>query len=212
MDIYQTEEQQVDAIKAFWKENGTGIIAGIVIGLSGFVGYGYYTESQVKAEIQTAESYQAIIDTIGKNEGEFIQAAENFIATNETSSYASLTALALAKDASTHKDWAEAEKYLLIASEKSSSAGVKAIAITRLARVQIQLENIEAALATLATPLPASFTSTVEEIKGDAYLKQGKVELARNAYQVALAASAENMNPVLQIKIDDLAEVSTVAQ
>ena len=211
MDIYQTEEQQVDAIKAFWKDNGVGIIAGLVIGLSAFVGYGFYSENQAKEEIQTAEAYQAVIDSAAQENGQFTQKAEDFIATHESSSYAALTALSLAKEASSHQDWNDAEKYLLIASEKTQSAGVKAIAITRLARVQIQLEKIEAALATLATPLPESYTSTVEEIKGDAYLQQGKPELARNAYQVALVASGNN-NPILQIKIDDLAEISVVTQ
>ena len=35
MEIYNSEEQQVEAIKRFWKENGTAIIAGVVLGLGG---------------------------------------------------------------------------------------------------------------------------------------------------------------------------------
>ena len=47
---------------------------------------------------------------------------------------------------------------------------------------------------------------TVEEIKGDAYLQQGKKPLARTAYQAALDAAGETANPALQMKLDDLAE------
>lgn len=212
MDIYQTEEQQVDAIKAFWKENGTGIIAGLVIGFGSFIGYGYYTEHQVEQEIKTAEAYQAVIENLGDEDANFTQLGEDFIAENETSAYASFTALALAKEAVTANNWEAAEKDLLIAIEKSSSDGVKAIAVTRLARVQIQLGKIDAALTTLETPLPASFISSVEEIKGDAYLKQDKVDLARNAYQAAINASGANVNPILQVKIDDISEVNTIVQ
>ena len=38
MEIYSTEEQQVEAIKSFWKENGSQIIVGAVLGLGGFSG------------------------------------------------------------------------------------------------------------------------------------------------------------------------------
>ena len=37
MEIYNSEEQQVEAIKRFWKENGTAIIAGVVLGLGGLL-------------------------------------------------------------------------------------------------------------------------------------------------------------------------------
>ena len=37
MEVYTTEEQQVEVIKEWWKENGTSVIAGTVIGLVGLV-------------------------------------------------------------------------------------------------------------------------------------------------------------------------------
>ncbi len=39
MEIYNNEEQQVEAIKRFWKQNGTSILAGIAIGLAGLYGF-----------------------------------------------------------------------------------------------------------------------------------------------------------------------------
>ncbi|MEW8396328.1 MAG: tetratricopeptide repeat protein, partial [Candidatus Thiodiazotropha sp.] len=39
MSEYQTEEEQVEAIKRWWKENGTSVIAGLVIGLGGIFGW-----------------------------------------------------------------------------------------------------------------------------------------------------------------------------
>ena len=41
MDIYSTEEQQVDAIKQFWKDYGSSIIVGAVVGLGGLYGWNY---------------------------------------------------------------------------------------------------------------------------------------------------------------------------
>ncbi len=47
MEIYNSEEQQVEAIKRFWKENGTAIIAGVVLGLGGLYGWRYFQDQQL---------------------------------------------------------------------------------------------------------------------------------------------------------------------
>jgi len=206
VEIYQTEEQQVDAIKKYWDENGTTIIAGLVIGLAGFVGFNYYKEYNLEQELAASNAYQAVLENASKDSESFATQGEKFIADNATSSYASLTALSLAKESANANDWPQVEKHLSVAIEKATDAGIKAIATTRLARVQIQQGNIDQALTTLSAQLPESFKASVEEIKGDAYLKQDKKDLARNAYQAALDADGQNTNPSLQMKLDDLAE------
>ena len=57
MSTLETEEQQVEAIKKWWQENGKSLIAGIVIGLGGIVGWqGWQTYQIEQAEArQTAE-------------------------------------------------------------------------------------------------------------------------------------------------------------
>ena len=52
MDVYKTEEEQVEAIKKWWSENGKSIIAGIIIGIAaifGWRGYENHTAMQAKA-------------------------------------------------------------------------------------------------------------------------------------------------------------------
>lgn len=206
MEIYETEEQQVDAIKGYLKKNGNALIAGLVIGLSGFIGFNYYKDKQLETELATSDAYQTLVESIQTKPDEFISSAEKFISENNESSYASLTALTLAHKAASHQDWPQVEKYLTTAIESSSDAGIKAIASIRLARVQMQLENIDGALKTLDASLPQSFKSSIEEVKGDAYLLQGKKDLARTAYQNAIAATAGKAKSSLQMKLDDLAE------
>jgi predicted negative regulator of RcsB-dependent stress response len=206
VEIYQTEEQQVDAIKDFWKENGNYIIAGLVIGFAGFIGFNYYKDNQLAQEEATSNAYQQVIELSDKNPKAFTEAADKFITNNKTTSYASLTAFALAKEAASHKDWEQVAKHLTIALSTAPNEGIKAIATVRLARVQIQLEQVEQALKTLSAKLPGSFVATVEEIKGDAYLKQEKSTLARNAYQAAIDAGGLTTSPALQMKLDDLSE------
>lgn len=204
MEIYQTEEQQVEAIKGYWEQNGNMIIAGIVLGFAGFIGFNLYKDNQLEKELAVADSYQMLIES-SEDEAVFTENAENFIAENKGTSYVSLTALALAKEAASKQDWLNAQKQLESAITNAPTDGIKAIASVRLARVQVQQGDYEQALATLTKPLPESFTAAIEEIKGDIYLLQDKKELARNAYQVAIAADGLASSPNLQMKLDDLA-------
>lgn len=205
MSDHQTEEQQVEAIKAFWSENGNSIIAGLVLGFAGFIGFGYYKDTKLQQELNTSESYQNLVELAGTDQEAYIAAGEKFIEENAESSYSPLTALSLAKEAASHKDWAKAEGYLSTAVAQSKDAGVKAIATIRLARVQIELAAYEKAIKTLSATLPESFLVAAEEIKGDAYLKLENVDLARTAYQKAIDSS-EQVDPSLQMKLDDLAQ------
>jgi len=205
VEIYQTEEQQVDAIKGYWEENGNMIIAGIVLGFAGFIGFNYYKDSKLADELAISNSYQTLIENSVTDKKAFSENAAKFIDENPSTSYASLTALALAKEAASNQEWSTAEVQLQSAIESAPTDGIKGIATLRLARVQIQLEQYENAFETLANPLPESFTAAVEEIKGDTYVLQDKKELARNAYQVAIAADGLASSPGLQMKLDDLA-------
>lgn len=210
MDINQTEEQQVAAIKGFWKENGNAIIAGLFLGFSGFIGYGYYQDHQLQQELMVADSYQSLVELVDGDETEYRDAATSFINEHGDTSYASLASLALAKNAAEHQDWAEVAKHLKSALKQSANSGITGIATVRLARVQVQLGEYDEAITTLSSPLPASFTAAVEETKGDAYLKQNNIELARNAYQAALSVEGTNPSPSLQMKLDDLVDNVTL--
>ena len=212
MDVYQTEEQQVEAIKGFWKENGTAVIAGLALGFAGFIGFNYYKDAQLASEVATSDAYQTVMESAGKGTELFSASATKFITENKESSYAALTALALAKETAAHKDWPEVAKHLTTAIDSATNQGVKAIASIRLARVQIQLEQYTEALATLSVTLPESFKSAIEETKGDAYFKQGKADLARDSYQKALDVEGQTNNGALQMKLNDLAQLSSIAK
>lgn len=206
MDIHQTEEQQVEQLKSLWQEYGNAIIAGLVLGFGGFIGYGYYNENKAAEEFAASDSYQSVVELAGKDDEAFQAQGGDYLKNNQNAGYAALTALALAKDSAEHKDWPQVEKYLQAAIDNSKDKGISAIASLRLARVQIETEQLDKALATLSKPLPEAYKSAVEEAKGDAYLKKGDADKARAAYQVAVDSLGESRNPALQMKLDDLAE------
>lgn len=211
MEIYNTEEQQVEAIKRFWKQNGVSIIAGVVIGLAGLYGFRFYQAQQVATIQGQSSQYGALIEKIaveGSDKSTWLIEAQTFIEANPGSSYAVLTALLAAKEAVLAKDYGVAEKQLAWVIANTKTPEIIAVATLRLARVQTEQQNFEAALSTLNATLPASFTAQQQELKGDVLLKSGDEAKAKAAYQAALAAAEEGKSPLLQVKLNELAHVA----
>ncbi|OBP14038.1 hypothetical protein A5320_15375 [Rheinheimera sp. SA_1] len=212
MEIYNTEEQQVEAIKRFWKQNGVSIIAGVVIGLAGLYGFRFYQAQQVASIQGQSSQYAALIEKVaaeGADKSAWLIEAQTFIEANPGSSYAVLTALLAAKEAVQAKDFVVAEKQLSWVVANTKTPEIIAVATLRLARVQTEQGNFEAALSTLNATLPKSFTAQQQELKGDVLLKSGDESKAKAAYQAALAASEAGKNPLLQVKLNELAHVAS---
>lgn len=211
MEIYNTEEQQVEAIKRFWKQNGISIIAGVVIGLAGLYGFRFYQAQQVATIQGQSSQYAALIEKIaaeGADKSAWLIEAQTFIEANPGSSYAVLTALLAAKEAVMAKEYPVAEKQLAWVVANTKSPEIIAVASLRLARVQTEQANYEAALSTLTATLPKSFIAQQQELKGDVLLKSGDEVKAKAAYQAALAAAEDGKNPLLQVKLNELAHVA----
>ncbi len=211
MEIYNTEEQQVEAIKRFWKQNGLSIIAGVAIGLAGLYGFRYYQAQQVATIQGQSAQYATLIEKIaveGTDKSAWQIEAQTFIEANPASSYAVLTALLAAKEAVLAKDYGVAEKQLSWVIANTKAVEIIAVATLRLARVQTEQANYEAALATLNATLPKSFTAQQQELKGDVLLKSGDEAKAKAAYQAALAAAEDGKSPLLQVKLNELAHVA----
>ena len=206
MEIYSTEEQQAEAIKQFFRDNGVSLAFGIVLGLGGLYGWKAYNQSQITNAEAASNAYSEIV------EGEEVLAsAESFIANNSDSNYAVLAAFVAAKEAVDKQQYSVATEKLRFAADTVKNPELKATALTRLARIQLTEKKLDEALATLNTPMPASFNAQVSEIKGDVYLEKGDKQSARTHYQAAVSASEDVNNTLLQNKLDDLATAQPAA-
>ena len=108
MEIYSTEEQQVDAIKQFWKDYGTSIVVGAVVGLGGLYGWNTYSDMKVTAAEEASESFQSIV-TQSANPAALLVQAENFTSEHDQQGYQALLELMVAKSAVEAGDLAKAE-------------------------------------------------------------------------------------------------------
>ncbi|HET8707515.1 MAG TPA: tetratricopeptide repeat protein [Pseudomonadales bacterium] len=216
VEIYHNEDEQLNAIKTWWKDNGNSVFWGIIVAVVAVLGWRFYDTRTQQAGESAALIYQAVAEASQKeatdpNSPEQIklfQNAKKLMEEYESTSYAQFAALFLARDAVAKKDWPEAEKQLSWVLAHKPKDEIKNIATLRLARVQAAKGDYDSALKTVETVTGAQEKGQVEEIKGDIYKAKGDTQKARAAYQAALDADKLGGmgKPLLQMKLDDLAE------
>ena len=203
---YETEEQQVDAIKKWWSDNGTMLVVGAVIGLAGLWGWRYYGETVSTSQEQASTEFaQVLAKYDAKGEEHSTTEMQTFIADNEGNSYATLAAMLLAKEAVQAGDFALAKTQLTDLLASNEYAPLNPVIELRLARVNAELGDYDAALTTLNNITEEGFLVKANQSKGAVYLKQGNIESARASFQAAVDASEGRVDPILQLQLDDLA-------
>jgi predicted negative regulator of RcsB-dependent stress response len=205
MERYETEEQQVEAIKGFWKENGTAIIVGIGIGLAGLFGWQQYNDMVIEDKETQSIAFQRILESIDSEDG--MLKAEAFTKEHSDSGYALLTSLVAAQKAVEDKDFDAAKLHLNMAVSNSPNVAVADLAKIRLARVESQLGDTAGALATLDSVQSISYRDQVQEVKGDIYVATKEFDKAKAAYDAVLAEQPQNR--IVEMKLSNLNYAAT---
>ena len=204
VELYDTEEQQVEAIKDWWKENGKAVIFGAVIGLGGLFGWRYYQDMTVAAQEAASESYTKTLESLTATGAQGEQQVQAFIDANSKSEYSVLAALQLAKVQVEANKLDDAISQLEWAASATKDAGLLAVIHYRLARLQAEQDQFDAAIAQLANITDAGWAGRVDELKGDILLRKGDADGAYAAYTEAQQAG--DASEVLNMKLDDLAK------
>lgn len=202
MEQYETEEQQIEAIKRFWKENGVALVIGALLGFGGLLGWRWYNDSQIQAKEQASFAYEKATEELVNGESGFSQ-AKTFIDGHSDTGYAMLMSLKLAQQAIERKDLVEAAKQLDFVANNAKLSAVKSAAQLRLARIQLEQGELELALTSAEKVNDEAFKGQSQEIKGDVYQAQQLFDKARAAYSAALETNARDQ--VLKMKLDNLA-------
>jgi predicted negative regulator of RcsB-dependent stress response len=201
MEQFETEEQQIEAVKKFWRENGIAIVVGAVVGLGGLWGWRAYSDKLLEKKEVASQAYQEMQETLGSDDAN-ITPIKDFIEQNSESGYAVLAALQVAKVAVERSDYDEAASQLKWAAENSQDKNVGDIAYLRLARVELQLGKHQEALNTLAELQDGTFIGVRKEVEGDIYAAMGSIDKAKAAYISAIEVNSAGNG--LQMKIDNL--------
>ncbi|RUO37434.1 hypothetical protein CWE13_05605 [Aliidiomarina shirensis] len=202
----ENEDQQVEQIKAFIKEYGPWVVAGLVIGLGSLFGWRYYQDNQLAAAQERTESYQNMMDSLQLSDGaEAIAQSESVAAELAGSEQGALAFMQLAQLAINTGDLEGAEGFLNNALESTQVSELQAIIRVRLARIAIANDDFSGAETHLNAVTNAAFEGLVSELRGDLQFAQGNFSAARDAYEIAASNQGESASPYLQMKIDNLA-------
>ncbi len=200
-----TEEQQVERIKEFWKEHGKGIVAGAVIGFGLFYGWRFYDQHTMEQQQLASAKYEQLTTALSEGSENALVEAQSFVSDNSDNTYAHLVALQLAKEAVSKDDLATAVTSLQLVVDNAEDNNIKALASIRLARVLVAQDQADTALELVRASYPEAYQGYAAEIEGDILADKGQNEDARAAYQRALEAD-ESLTPALQMKINSLAK------
>ncbi len=206
MEIYDTEEEQVAALKDWWKANGSSAITGIIAAVIIVAGWNFWQSYQQDKINQASSIYQRLVQAQQKDKAESVDELAGQLSKEYSSTaYGAYALLFRAKAKVKQQDLPAAKSSLEQAIAMTDDAELKHVARTRLIRVSLALQEYEQGLQVIANVDQSSlggFEGIYEELKGDLYVAMGRVGEARTAYQAALKAGPNS--PLLQFKLDDL--------
>ena len=185
MSDYLSDEEQVDRIKQWWSENGTTIVVSLFGAIIGVVGWNWY---ESRSEERSAAAFNVYAEYLEQRKlsGSQDSALKNLDEEYEGSAYHTFTLFFRAKDAVDSDDFEGALRYLNLAVDTANDGSLKDIALLRLSKIQMQMEAFESALQSLSMMRGGGYKAVVAELTGDIYYSQGKIELAKEAYQAGL--------------------------
>jgi predicted negative regulator of RcsB-dependent stress response len=217
VEEYRTEEEQLEALRRWWDENGRSTLTAIFLAVAATFGWQAWQTSQEQEQEQASDMYQSMLRVIGQGETAAeadtgAELAEQLKREYGGSTYARFAALHLAAMAVNRGDLAEAEAQLRwVLGKADKGSDTERVAQLRLARVMASAGNSDQALAILKEADPGPYGASYAVAEGDILLAAGRRDEARDAFQraVGLAGAAETgLNlPALQQKLQSLTPV-----
>ena len=203
MEIYNSEQEQVDALKAWWDKNGRTVLVALAVFLLSVLGWQSWNDHRNQVAEAASSHYQQMVDLMNRDTTMAMEAGRALVGSYPDSIYAVMASMAMAKLAVAEKDLDAAAAHLRSAMSRSGQPELADLARLRLARVELAQGNAEAALTTLNGGVVGA---SGDDLRGDILLSQGKETEARAAYSKALNAygQAADKRELVQMKLDNL--------
>ncbi len=208
MAVYDLEEQeQIDEIKAWWKEYRWLILLVVGVAAATFAGIQGWRVYQAKQSLESGELYTQLHAAATAHEHKKVRDIAQILSEQyPRTAYASFAALAAARAAVDDGDTAAAKTHLQWVVEHGRDEETRDVARLRMAAVLLDEKKYDEALKALEAKHTESLTALYADLKGDVLVAQGKPAEARAAYQLALDKSDARSayRPLIQLKLDAL--------
>ncbi len=201
---YETDEEKVEAIKRWWKENGVSIIAGVAIGLGAILGWRAWTGHQESQAQQASATFEQLLAMAEAEDAAPLKLAERLRDDFAGTPYAALGSLILARIALERDDVDGAKEALEQVIADPPDPSLTPIAALRLARILIDQQDLDGAIEVIsAHEATGPFAGEFAMLRGDIATAKGEVQTAREAYQAALGAGVSQAQ-LVEIKLANL--------
>lgn len=206
MEVYANDEERLEALQRWWKENGTSIVAGILVGALAIAGWNLWQNNQRSVGLQASNVYQQLLLANREQRSEAaIKLSERLIQQYPATVYGDFARLFLARLRVEAGDLAAARKTLEEAMTRLQDDELRLLARLRLAQVLLALGEQDAALTQLdgvPEDKTGKFQGAYAELRGDVLVARGQPEQARAAYEKARTQG--EASPLLKLKLTDL--------
>jgi predicted negative regulator of RcsB-dependent stress response len=205
MNDFQTDDEKVEELKAWWKENGTSVMVGIGLAIVALFGWQQWKDWQTEHAVQASALYSEVAKNADKS---WDIASSNVIKLQDdykSTPYAAVASLKTADIYAPKGAYEPAVKALNWVIENSSEDAYKDLAQVRLARIFIAQNKLADAEKLANATYPKAYESIVEELKGDIFVAQKKLADARTAYDKAMVTSKGDTE-LLKMKRANLGE------
>jgi predicted negative regulator of RcsB-dependent stress response len=208
MEVYGSEQEQLEAIKKWWRDNGPAVVLGVVLGLGALFGWQAWEKHRNKQAELASAIYTGLIVDLDENKLDTINASVVELQNDYAGTpYAALASLAGAKAAVLLDDFDTAKSHLKWAMRSSKQSEIIAIAKLRLALLYLTTGELDAADSLLKEKYPSEFDAMYNELLGDLRMAKNDRQGARAAYDLALNAPVASDNrQAVQIKRDALGD------
>jgi len=189
------EQEQLEQVKAFWKQWGnliTWLITAALLAYAGWQGWNYYQRQEAA---KAAAMYDALDQAVQAADADKAASVFNDLKERYAGTvYAAQGALQAAK---VQQDKGQADKAmasLTWAADNASDDSYRDIARLRLAGLQLDAKQYDAAAKSLDGIKSADFAALTADRRGDLLLLQNKPAEARAEFQKALAAMDKTLD------------------
>jgi len=208
VELYNSEQEQVEALKAWWDKNGRSVIVAIIVVLLGVFGWKSWQQNQNAQAENASAVLQKMMDAMGSNPDAAMEAGRSIVGNHAGTIYSVMASMAMARISVEKGELDVAAAHLRAALNEAKQTELKELARMRLSRVLLAQGKADEALRELQLGEPGVYKAAYDEVRGDILLAQGKRSEARNAYTNALAGynDSPEKKELIQLKLDDLAE------
>ncbi|MEG3109729.1 MULTISPECIES: YfgM family protein [Pantoea] len=204
MEVYSNDNEQVDALRRFFANNGKALAVGVVIGIAALGGWRYWASQQESSAKAVSAQYQQLTSAMQADKPQTLEAVSNF-ANENSNTYGALASMDVAKQYVDSNQLDKAATQLQNGLKDTKDANLQAVINLRLARIQLQQNQADAALKTLDGVKGDGWTAIVADIRGEALLSKGDKQGARDAWSKGVESDASPaLKQMMQMKMNNL--------